>query len=267
MGGTGATDGSIAGNEPTPAEGDSGKQPRARWAFGLVALFLLVLAVTAGASFLLTDAEELFTNQVVAVALLPALIFALVMGWIKSFKGFGLEVVMNEDIAAATTRLKSIVDESKTESIVEPSSGGARAVSFTVGRGPTAAAADPADTPDQGGRTADKDARRVLESVPDARYAVFEDAAGEFAGISSAGLIYTRDEFDGKVADGTILDDPAVSTRTIHEEATMIEALRTFERFGTDTLAVVDGDENLVGVVTREDVLSQVILAGYRSQA
>lgn len=119
--------------------------------------------------------------------------------------------------------------------------------------------------------------RRNLAENPHFRYVLFTEQDGRFAGIMNAdefvtyvwvhdaddgdhpGTAGSGDDIEAAIRDGDILDAASVITTRIQEGSTLGEARRKMKDTDSDILAVVDSDEEFVGVLTSENVTSQVL--------
>lgn len=119
--------------------------------------------------------------------------------------------------------------------------------------------------------------RRNLRENPEFRYVLFNERDGRFRGFMNAAdfvaYVWLRAGDDGggqgtgddgdpvvtAIRDGEILEEETVIKTRIQVGSTLGEAMRKLDATDSDTLAVVDTDDEFVGVLSSENVTSQVL--------
>ena len=103
----------------------------------------------------------------------------------------------------------------------------------------------------------------ALESNPKFNMIIFTDEAKRLKGMMKARDFHTLHERDQatsiKIASGEILQAPGVITNSIQQNSTNKEALEQMNKTGTDVLPVVDAQGKYVGYVRRDRILGDVI--------
>lgn len=218
---------------------------------------------------LLTDVT-VPTPELVFIALVPFLVLLISSGRIQELR-FGdlsmkfqqaVQGMISHDIAGESFEYESTDPmakggDSNLQQMIENQGS---TLSFTIGR-----RYDP--------KYIQQYLRQNLEENPNFRYVLFNDRNGRFSGLMKAvdfvSYVWLHRDESGVVAaieSGDILDDENVIKTRIQEGSTLGEAREKMEAVDRDILAVVDTDDEFVGVLTREDVTSKLLgrLMGHR---
>lgn len=109
--------------------------------------------------------------------------------------------------------------------------------------------------------------KRNLEENPEFRYVLFTDFDDRFRGFMEAADFVSyawlqggeNGGIEGAIRSGLILDADSVVKDRIYDGSTLGEARQKLDAADGDSLAVVNTDDEFIGVLTRENVTNQIL--------
>lgn len=223
------------------------------------AVFYLVLF-----GLLVTTELTVPTPELVFVALVPFLVLLISSGRIQEFRFGDLSMKFQQAVQGGispsiTSENFDIVEEDMTEkrgegALEEMIDRQGSTLVFTIGGGYSSTYIH-------------RYLRRNLEENPEFRYVLFEDQVGQFRGFMEGAdfvaYVWLQDTenggIEGAIRNGLVLDADSLVTDRIYDGSTLGEARQKLAAADGDSLAVVNTDDEFIGVLTRENVTNQLL--------